>query len=110
MALEGPGTGWSSLGVVVGATYPEQAERVRERMPKALFLIPGYGAQGASAASAVRGFVPGPKGLEGGLVSSSRGVLFPDAAADASNAGAWEQAIDEAIDRATSELAEAVGA
>jgi orotidine-5'-phosphate decarboxylase len=105
--LAGPATGWSSLGVVVGATYPEQAERVRELMPHALFLVPGYGAQGGSAAEAVRGFVAGPKGLEGGLVNSSRGVIFTAAAASATDAASWESAIDEAIERAAGELAEA---
>jgi orotidine-5'-phosphate decarboxylase len=108
--LGGPGTGWSSLGVVVGATYPEQAERVRELMPRALFLIPGYGAQGGSAADAVRSFVRGPNGLEGGLVNSSRGLTFPEAAARASDAPSWERAIDEAIDRSIDALAGAVQA
>ena len=66
----GPETGWSSLGVVVGATMPEHAQRVRECLPRALFLVPGYGAQGASAAEAVRGFAKGSAGLEGGIVNS----------------------------------------
>jgi orotidine-5'-phosphate decarboxylase len=106
--LAGPATGWSSLGLVVGATYPEQQERIRERAPRALFLVPGYGAQGGSAADAVRGFVDGPKGLEGGIVSSSRGLLMPEAGAHCEDAAGWERAVDEAIDRATGELAEAV--
>ena len=46
--LVGPETGWSSLGVVVGATYPQEAERIRELLPNSLFLVPGYGAQGES--------------------------------------------------------------
>jgi orotidine-5'-phosphate decarboxylase len=104
--LEGPDTGWSSLGVVVGATYPGEAERVRERLPNSLFLIPGYGEQGGSAAAAVRGFVRGPHGLEGGVVNSSRAILFP-AAGDTDQAATWEAAIDEAVDRATGELADA---
>ena len=106
--LEGPATGWSSLGVVCGATWPEQARQVREALPRALFLVPGYGAQGGSAAAAVQGFVPGPKGLEGGLVNSSRGILFPAAGRDATDARAWEHAIDAALDRAIDELGEAV--
>ncbi len=108
-ALKGPATGWSSLGIVAGATYPEQAERLRALLPNALFLIPGYGAQGASAAEAVRSFVAGPRGLEGGLVNSSRGLLFPEAAAGAESAEAWEAAVDEAIDQACEELGLAVG-
>ena len=41
--------GYSSAGAVVGATWPQQAIRLRELMPRALILVPGYGAQGASA-------------------------------------------------------------
>ena len=106
--LQGPATGWSSLGIVAGATYPEQAERLRALLPNALFLVPGYGAQGASAADAVRSFVPGPGGLEGGLVNSSRGLLFPAAGQEAADAGGWEQAVDEAVARAAGELQAAV--
>lgn len=105
--LVGKQTGWSSLGVVVGATHPDEAQVVRERLPDALFLVPGYGAQGGSASGAVRGFVPGPRGLEGGLVSSSRGIVFPEAG-NVAEASAWERAIDAALDRAVGELGEAV--
>lgn len=108
--LRGSETGWSSLGVVCGATWPEQALRVRAVLPRSLFLVPGYGAQGGSAAAAVASFVPGPAGLEGGLVNSSRAILFPDAARGASDARAWERAIDAALERATAELGEAVRA
>lgn len=105
--LEGPRTGWSSLGVVVGATYPEQAVRVREALPSSLFLVPGYGSQGAAASDAVCGFVAGPNGLEGGLVNSARGLNFPKDG-DTSDARAWENAVDAALDRAIGELTEAV--
>jgi orotidine-5'-phosphate decarboxylase len=108
-ALEGPETHWSSLGVVVGATYPGEAERIRELLPRALFLVPGYGAQGASAAAALRGFASGPAGLEGGIVNSSRGILFPDAA-DTQVAAVWERAVDTALSAACDELGSAVSA
>jgi orotidine-5'-phosphate decarboxylase len=102
--------GFSSLGVVVGATHPDHAPRVREMLPTALFLVPGYGAQGGSAAAAVAGFVRSAAGrLEGGVVNSSRALLFPDAAQAATSAAAWEAAVDEAVDRAASGLAAAVG-
>jgi orotidine-5'-phosphate decarboxylase len=101
-------TGWSGLGLVVGATTPDEARRVRDAAPTSLFLVPGYGAQGASAKEAVAGFVAGPGGRrEGGLVNTARGLNFPEAAQGA-NASAWERAVDAALDRATSELAEAV--
>jgi len=107
-ALRGPRTGWSSLGVVVGATFPGPAERVREALPRALFLVPGYGAQGAGAAEALRGFVAGPKGREGGVVNASRSLLFPEGAEGAQGAAAWERAVDAALERATGELGDAV--
>ncbi len=106
--LCGPQTGWSSLGVVCGATWPDQARRVREALPASLFLVPGYGAQGGSAASAVATFVAGPKGLEGGIVNSSRAILFPEAARGTDDAGTWERAFDAALDRAIDELGNAV--
>lgn len=105
--LKGPETGWSSLGVVVGATYPEEAERVREALPSALFLVPGFGAQGANASDAIRGFRPGPAGLEGGIVNSSRSILFPKDG-DSESSAAWERAFDAALTRAIAELGEAV--
>ena len=107
-ALVGPATGWSSLGIVAGATYPEQAEKLRAVLPRALFLVPGYGAQGGSAAEAMRGFVSGPCGREGGIINSSRGLLFPDTARSVDTAADWEEAIDEAISRAIGELSDAV--
>jgi orotidine-5'-phosphate decarboxylase len=105
--LAGPETGWSSLGVVVGATYPEQAERVREQLPRSLFLVPGFGEQGASAADAVRAFVAGPAGREGGVVASARAVLYPPDG-ETLDARTWEKAFDAALDAATARLAEAV--
>lgn len=48
-------------------TCPKEARSLREAMPHALFLVPGYGTQGASAADAVAGFVASGKGLEGGV-------------------------------------------
>jgi orotidine-5'-phosphate decarboxylase len=105
--LCGSATGWSSLGVVVGATAPEQALAVRRELANALFLVPGFGAQGATADEAVSGFTRGPAGLEGGIVNSSRGILFASAV-DTAEASTWEKAIDQAIDRASAELGEAV--
>jgi orotidine-5'-phosphate decarboxylase len=92
--------GWSNLMMVVGATAPEEARRVRAVAPKALFLIPGYGAQGASAAEACAGLIGG----EGGLVSASRSVNFPKAADGARTTDAWQAAIEAAIFTARDEL------
>ncbi|WP_213269805.1 orotidine-5'-phosphate decarboxylase [Hyphomonas sp.] len=92
--------GWSSLMMVIGATAPEEARAVRALAPKALFLVPGYGAQGAAASEACSGLVNG----EGGVVSASRSVNFPKAAASAGDKASWRQAIEDAILEARDEL------
>ena len=66
-------SGYGSVGAVVGATYPEQLAELRERMPHAWLLIPGFGAQGGSADDVAGGF--DSAGL-GAVVNSSRGVIF----------------------------------
>jgi orotidine-5'-phosphate decarboxylase len=65
--------GYSSIGAVVGATYPAQAAELRKLMPKCFFLVPGYGAQGGGAEDALPCF--NPDGL-GAIVNSSRGILY----------------------------------
>jgi orotidine-5'-phosphate decarboxylase len=102
--LRGPETEWSGLGVVVGATWPEEARRVRELLPRSVFLVPGYGAQGGGAGGAVAGFVRGPDGrLEGGLVASARAIGFPEDGRQADAAG-WARAVDRALAAAIAEL------
>lgn len=64
--------GYRNLGVVMGATYPEDAPKMRAILPKALMLIPGYGAQGGGADDAVTAF--NDDGF-GGIVNNSRGVI-----------------------------------
>ncbi len=66
-------SGYSSVGAVVGATYPEEAAELRQLMPKTCFLVPGYGAQGGKAADVVPCF--NDDGL-GAVVNSSRGIIF----------------------------------
>ncbi|MBS0385587.1 MAG: orotidine-5'-phosphate decarboxylase [Proteobacteria bacterium] len=103
-------SGWSGLMAVAGATYPEEARALREALPHALFLVPGYGAQGASARDAVAGFARGKNGLEGGVVSSSRAVLYPQAAQAATSLADWRVGIDAAMAQAAAELREACAA
>lgn len=64
--------GYSSIGAVVGATYPQQLSELRTVMPHVYILIPGYGAQGAAAADIVGGF--GDDGL-GAIVNASRSII-----------------------------------
>jgi orotidine-5'-phosphate decarboxylase len=97
-------SGWSGLMAVAGATYPDEARALRQLLPNALFLVPGYGAQGASAAEAVAGFVTKAKGREGGVVNSSRGVTYPAAAQTAKTIEDWRSAISDAMAAAAAEL------
>lgn len=64
--------GFSRVGAVVGATYPEESALLRRRLPHTFFLVPGYGAQGASA-DMLKGCFH-ENGL-GAIVNSSRGIL-----------------------------------
>ena len=64
--------GYSSVGAVVGATYPEQAEALRAQMPHTYFLVPGYGAQGGKAADVAKSF--NRDGL-GAIVNASRSIM-----------------------------------
>ncbi len=65
-------SGYSDVGAVVGATYPEMGKVLRELMPKAYILVPGYGAQGGQGKDLVHFF--NPDGL-GAIVNSSRGII-----------------------------------
>jgi orotidine-5'-phosphate decarboxylase len=64
--------GYSNVGAVVGATYPEQAKTLRKIMKKTYFLVPGYGAQGGSGKDVSVCF--NDDGL-GAIVNSSRGIM-----------------------------------
>jgi len=64
--------GYTCVGAVVGATYPEELEFLRKRLKNTFFLVPGYGAQGGSAAEAALAF--DEKG-HGAVVNSSRGII-----------------------------------
>ncbi|MBI4239768.1 orotidine-5'-phosphate decarboxylase [Candidatus Uhrbacteria bacterium] len=65
--------GYKNIGVVMGATYPDDAPFMRQVLKSALFLVPGYGAQGGGADEAVFGI--DPQGL-GCVINSSRGILY----------------------------------
>ena len=65
--------GYSSVGAVVGATFPEEAKVLRSGIKNALFLVPGYGAQGGNADSVVNCF---NRDGRGAIVNSSRNVLY----------------------------------
>ena len=64
--------GYSGVGAVVGATYPEQLKEMREKAPHTFFLVPGYGAQGGGAQDAKNAF---DKNGLGAIINSSRGIM-----------------------------------
>lgn len=63
---------YSDIGAVVGATYPQMSRELRKIMPKAYFLVPGYGAQGAGAKDLKPCFHEDGRGA---IVNSSRGII-----------------------------------
>jgi orotidine-5'-phosphate decarboxylase len=86
--LAGEG-GLSGMGAVVGATAPEHIERLRGLMPRAIFLIPGVGAQGGRPDDLGPAFRPGRAGA---LVAASRsiaGAEDPAAAAEELRSALW---------------------
>lgn len=96
-------SGYSLLGAVVGATYPEQLAELREALPGVLFLVPGYGAQGGSAADVASAF--DDEGL-GAVVNSSRGISFAyQRPAFARFGSDWQSAIREAVREMVEDLA-----
>ena len=91
--------GYSPIGAVVGATYWQELEHLREVLPNSVLLLPGYGAQGATAEDVAAAFdVDG----YGAIVNSSRGLTYltqGEDYAERSRAAALEMrnAINEAI-------------
>jgi orotidine-5'-phosphate decarboxylase len=92
--------GLGDVGAVVGATYPAELAALRQALPEVIFLVPGFGAQGGSAADVAAAFRP--DGL-GAVVNSSRGILFPFAPED----GDWERKVEAAARDTAASLAAA---
>ena len=80
-------SGLSSVGAVVGATFPQQVAEARRLLPRSVLLLPGVGAQGGSADDLGEAFSIGPAGA---LVSASRSVLYADRGPDWQEAAAAE--------------------
>jgi orotidine-5'-phosphate decarboxylase len=83
-------SGYSCLGAVVGATWPQQARTLREMMPRQIFLVPGYGAQGATAEDCRAAFDDDGGGA---IVNASRSVLYPP---ETSRGADWAAGIEAA--------------
>lgn len=94
-------SGYSSLGAVVGATRPQAAARLRAAMPQQIFLVPGYGAQGAGAEDVRPCF---DRRGRGAIVTASRSIIYPDAAGRP-----WPQAVRDAARALADEVGRVAG-
>jgi orotidine-5'-phosphate decarboxylase len=92
-------SGYGDVGAVVGATNPGELALVRQWIPHVLILVPGYGAQGGSAADTAAGFRADGTGA---IINSSRGIM----AAFRPDEPKWEAVIDRAIRAAIQDLAQ----
>ena len=97
--------GYQRIGAVVGATYPEELTRLRERLPGVFFLVPGYGAQGGKAEDVSRAF---DKRGCGAVINSSRAIICAWKKTGNSGADFMEAARAEAI-RMREELSRVLG-
>ncbi|MBF0401037.1 MAG: orotidine-5'-phosphate decarboxylase [Magnetococcales bacterium] len=98
--------GFSNVGMVVGATYPAIASRLRDIAPQALFLMPGIGAQGGSLGAIVAG--SGAAGV-GAYAASSRGLLYPFQPAELPGAD-WPEQAGNRIEAAARNLQQTIQA
>jgi len=97
-------------GAVVGATYPEQLAELRAAMPHVWFLVPGFGAQGGSAADAAGAF--DSNGL-GAVVNNSRGIIFAHAREpylEKFGDVRWQEAVEAATKAMIDQLRDATAA
>ena len=93
--MVGP-AGYSSVGAVVGATQPHTMRSLRERLPQSIFLLPGYGTQGATADMTREAFRDG----QGAIVSASRSILYAyrePRYASCLGGGDWEKCVEQAV-------------
>ncbi|MFI4859600.1 MAG: orotidine-5'-phosphate decarboxylase [Phycisphaerales bacterium JB063] len=93
-------SGYSSVGMVVGATKPSDAAELRERYPQQLFLVPGYGAQGGGADGVRACFKSDGTGA---LITASRSVNYAFAGRDSV---AWASAVADAAQAMRDDVAE----
>ena len=101
-------SGYSAVGAVVGATQPHTMRSLRRRLPQSIFLLPGYGAQGATADMTREAFQNG----EGAIVSASRSILYAHREAKYAEqfGGDWERCVEQAVRDMRDDLARILAA
>ncbi len=89
-------SGYSSIGAVVGATQTRTMASLRKRLPQSIFLLPGYGAQGATAEMTRAAFNDDGRGA---IVSASRSILYAHREARYRDqfGDAWEKCVQQAV-------------
>jgi orotidine-5'-phosphate decarboxylase len=87
--------GYSLLGAVVGATQTQMMSSLRAKLPNSIFLLPGYGTQGATGDMTRAAFVSG----KGAIVSASRSILYAhrDAKYASIASSGWEKCVEQAV-------------
>jgi orotidine-5'-phosphate decarboxylase len=88
-------SGLSSVGAVVGATFPQVVAEARRLLPRSVLLLPGVGAQGARAEDLAEAFAAGPAGA---IVSASRSVIYAD------RGPGWQEAAAAEAERLAGDL------
>ena len=100
--------GYGAVGAVVGATYPDELRDLRQKMPHAILLIPGFGSQGGQAADVAPGF---DSQGGGALVNSSRAIIFAHERPEYQSQAAqdWRRAVEAATRDMIAQLRSVLG-
>jgi len=88
--------GYGAVGAVAGATYPEQLCDLRDEMPHAWLLVPGFGSQGGTAGDVAGAFDEQGRGA---IVNNSRGIIFAHSLAPYDQKFGhkrWQEAVESA--------------
>ena len=94
--------GYGSVGAVVGATHPQQLSELRKEMPNAIFLVPGIGAQGATAQDIAGAF---DEHGHGACINSSRAIIFAHENPEFADAADWQTAVEKSARKTIAEIA-----
>ena len=97
-------SGYSCVGAVVGATCPDEARELRKLMPQQIFLVPGYGAQGATAKDCAASF---KEDGTGAIVNASRSVIYAHKKPEFEGLD-WKEAVKQAAEAFAKDIAGAL--
>jgi len=94
--------GYSAVGSVVGATFPNDAKKLRKIMPNSIFLVPGYGAQGGTAKDVINCF--NKREGYGAIINASRSINYPHGNDLKISISSFEQLVKDAIDNMNNDI------